>query len=215
MIRPMNDPAVRTRMALGLTAIAFALILLPLLLNLLRGGAEGVGHDPRTQGSDLRFAVSYAETAGTGPLSGRLFVIVSRNGEVEPRLQVASGGREPYVVGRRVTAWRPGRPVELTDQDPGPSIPSLAHIPPGHYHVQGVFEPDRPRDPAPEGSADGSEDDPAATAWASRAGNLVSRPVELYVDPRSGHVLRVYLARTITASPPPEGAPRDDAAAPP
>jgi hypothetical protein len=212
----MNDPAARTRMAIGLTAIALVLILLPLILNVLRGGAEGVGHDPRTQGSDLRFTVSYAMDAAAGPLSGRLFVIVARSGDIEPRLQVASGGREPYVVGRRVTAWRPGRPAELTDQDPGRSIPSLAHIPPGHYHVQGVFELDRPGDTDSGTAGDrsvGDREQGSDTGWATRAGNLVSRPVQLYVDPRSDDLLRVHLARTIAASstpattPPGEGAP--------
>lgn len=187
------------RLAFGLAGVALALLLLPLLLNVVRGGSEGVGYDPRTQGSELRFAVSYAETAAQGPLSGELYVIVSRSAVPEPRLQLREGADEPWVVHRRVISWRPRRGVELTDQDPGVSIASLAHLPPGHWFVQGVLHVDRP-----EGAGDAGDGAAGAgpPAWAVEPGNLVSRPVGLYVDPRGDDILRVYLAHRIAADAP-------------
>jgi hypothetical protein len=186
---------VSARFGWGLGVIALVMLLLPLLLNLLRGGASGVGRDPRTQGSDLVFAVTYAATADPGPLSGTFYLIVAREEDPEPRRQLVSGGQEPFVFRRAVVAWQPGRPFELTDADPGSPLPSIAHIPAGYYWVQGIFEP--------EGAGNGAADS-AALDWATRPGNLVSRPVELYVDPRSEDVLRVHLARRIVAAANPE-----------
>jgi hypothetical protein len=174
----------------GLGAIALLLLLMPLLLNVLRGGATGVGVDPRTEGSDLVFAVTYPVEADPGPLTGTFHLIVARTETPEPRRQLLAGARDVFVFRRHVVAWRPGASFELTDADPGSQLPSIAHIPAGYYWVQGILEP--------EGAGEATD----TLGWADRAGNLVSRPVELFIDPRSDDVLRVHLARRIVAAHP-------------
>jgi hypothetical protein len=179
---------VSARFGWGLGAIALALLFMPLLLNVLRGGASGVGVDPRTAGSDLVFAVTYPVEADPGPLTGKFHLVVARTEEPEPRLQLLPGRAVPFVFRRDVVAWTPGRPFELTDADPGSPLPSIAHIPAGYYWVQGILQQ--------EGAGAVDED---SFEWATRPGNLVSRPVELFIDPRSADVLRVHLARRIVA----------------
>ena len=95
---------VSARFGWGLGAIALVMLLLPLLLNLLRGGASGVGRDPRTRGSDLVFAITYPATADPGPLSGTFYLIVAREKDPEPRRQLVSGGQEPFVFRRAAVA---------------------------------------------------------------------------------------------------------------
>jgi hypothetical protein len=190
----MSD-RVSVRFGWGLGGVALVLLLLPLLINVMRGGASGVGVDPRTAGTDMLFTVTYPVETDPGPLSGKFHLIVSRTAEPEPRFQLRPGAREPYVFTRDVVAWRPGRPFELTDADPGESLPSIAHIPGGYYWVQGIFETDGGE---PSG-ADASGED--SLGWATRPGNLVSRPVELFVDPRTDDRLRVHLARRIAGQP--------------
>jgi hypothetical protein len=192
----MNDRSVRVRMALGLGLIAFALLLLPLLLNLSRGGSEGVGVDPRRQGTDMVFAITFADLGTEGPLYGRIYLAVSRSAEPEPRFQVTTGAPGAYLFSRDVVAWRARRPVELTDEDPGSPLPSIAHIPAGHYWVQAVLDLEQPGSPGGPGAR---PVDPPTGSWSARSGNPVSRPVEVFIDPRSDDVIRVHLARTITA----------------
>jgi hypothetical protein len=205
----MNDRAASVRIAWGLAAIAFTLLLLPLAINLLRGGAGGVGVDPRVQGTGMVFAITFADVGTEGPLNGRIYLAVSRSAQPEPRFQAAgaaTGTPGAFLFSRAVVGWRARRAVELTDSDVGAPLPSIAHIPAGYYWVQAVLDrqgnggADDVGSPADSGS-------PLAGDWNRRPGNLVSRPVEVFIDPRSDDVIRVHLARTITptgsAEPPP------------
>jgi hypothetical protein len=201
----MSDRSVRARTGWALAAIALLLLVLPLAINLLRGGAGGVGVDPRVDGTDMVFAITFADVGTEGPLEGRIHLVVSRSAEPEPRYQVSAGAAGSYLFSRDVVGWRARRAIELTDADPGAPLPSIAHIPAGHYWVQAVLDLE-PGEGAPSGSGAGGGD-PRDMGWVRRAGNLVSRPVEVFIDPRSDDVIRVHLARTITAGSPEVPAP--------
>jgi hypothetical protein len=189
----MTDRKANVRTAWGLIAIVLVLTVLPLVINVIRGGVGGVGVDPRLQGTQMIFAVTYPPEIAPGPLKGRFHLVVSRTAEPEPRLQLATGGTgKAYVFRREVVGWRAGHPFELTDQDRGTSLPSIAYLPAGYYWVQGVFEAEEGAPLAREGPTN---------EWTTHPGNLVSRPVELFIDPRSADVLRVHLARRIVETP--------------
>ena len=197
----MTAPVAGRRTALGLAAVVLTLLLLPLLLNVLRGGARGVGFDPRTEGSQLLFAATFPPSVSTEPLSGRLLIIVSKDASVEPRLQVGVGPSAPQVFGVDVRGWRPGRPLEVTDAEAGFPLPSLRYLRPGFYQVQGVLHLYEPFD-LPSGqtvllpleSGEGQR-------WNLKPGNLLSGPVGVRLDARSDDVIRVDLARTIPPLP--------------
>ena len=195
--RASHERDVRIRMGLGLGVIVLTLLLLPLALNLARGGAAGVGFDPRTEGSELFFAVTYPASLEAGPLQGRLILVIARDSSPEPRLRVGPGPEGQQVFGMDVERWSPGQPVELTDPVPGFPLESIGRIPPGDYWVQGVlerYETYRLGDgrtlslPAP-----GRRGLP----WNLKPGNLLSRPVRVRIDPRSDDVVRVELSRRI------------------
>jgi len=193
----MVDRDIKIRTALGLGVIGVTLMLIPLMLNVYRGGAGGVGFDPRTQGSDLFFAVTYPASLSQEPLDGRLVLILSRDASTEPRFQVSAGPSGQQVFAVDAERWVAGQPLEVRDGVSGFPLPSLGHIPPGHYQIQGVLDryetvslPSGQVVRLPAGQGEG---------WNVRAGNLVSRPVEVYLDPRSNDVVRVDLSRTIPA----------------
>ena len=187
-------------MGLGLGVIAFTLLLLPLVLNVVRGGAAGVGVDPRREGSGLIFAVTWEEGLESGPLDGRLLVVVARDSSPEPRFRVEAGPDGQQIFGVDVEGWRAGTPVELTDTVFGFPLSSLALIPPGDYWVQGVFDRYQALS---AGSAPSlmlpwrQHDFP----WNRAPGNLVSRPVRARIDPRSDDVIRVDLSRRVPDPP--------------
>jgi hypothetical protein len=186
----MDNRDVKVRTGLVLAGVALVMLLLPLILNLIRGGASGVGYDPRTDGSAMFFAVTYPSTAAQGPVQGRLVVVVSLNAPIWPLADEPEGPTGPYFFWKDVNGWQPGRPLELRDDSPGLPVPSLAHIPPGYYWVQGVFEP---------GEAAGRA---LPSSWSPEPGDLMSRPVQVSVDPRSEDMIRVDLARKVVAPAP-------------
>ena len=62
----------------------------------------------RAATADVRFEVSYPAGLDNGPITGRIFVAISRNDRVEPRLQAGSYGSSVPFYGLDVNALKPG-----------------------------------------------------------------------------------------------------------
>ena len=58
--------------------------------------------------ADARFEVSYPAGLDSGPITGRVFVVISKNNRVEPRLQAGSYGGSVPFYGLDVNALKPG-----------------------------------------------------------------------------------------------------------
>jgi hypothetical protein len=84
--------------------------------------------------ANLRFEVVYPAGAGE-PITGRVYVMISRTGETEPRLQIGRTG--PPFFGRDVEGLKPGDAGIIDATDLGSPVPSLRDLPPGDYFVQG------------------------------------------------------------------------------
>ena len=69
------------------------------------------------------------------PVTGRVYVMIARTNDREPRLQIGRTGT-PFF-GRDVEMLPPGRAAILDQTDLGTPVASLKDIPPGDYFVQG------------------------------------------------------------------------------
>ena len=148
----------------------------------------------------LRFNVSIAPGVSAKPLDGRLVVIVSPNGDYEPRLQANDGwvAWGPPFWGMDVCGMRPGVPVRFGGAGvDGASLASLDDLEPGDYYVQAllnVYTTFRRSDgsvvklhmPAGEGQ------NPFLTP-----GNLVSTPVWLHLDPTADRAFSLRLDQVL------------------
>ena len=83
-----------------------------------------------------RFEVSFPPTAISTPVTGRVFVMISRVNDREPRLQIGRTG-VPFF-GRDVEQLKPGQPATIDESDLGSPLASLSEIPPGEYYVQAM-----------------------------------------------------------------------------
>ena len=107
-------------------------MILPLVA--LSVGLSGMAEAQEGQGA--RFRVSYSSDAHEGPITGRVFVMISRTNEREPRLQIGREGT-PFF-GRDVEELAPGDFGVIDASDLGSPLESLAELPPGEYYVQGM-----------------------------------------------------------------------------
>jgi hypothetical protein len=106
------------------------------LQTALDRGHSGDRHGRSRSGP--RFEVSLSKSASKESLDGRVYVIVSRDGESEPREQVDVPDGTPFW-GRNVDALEPGGSVELSGGDRdvfGYPLRSIGDLPEGEYHVQ-------------------------------------------------------------------------------
>jgi hypothetical protein len=83
-----------------------------------------------------RFEITYSSNALAGPLTGRLFVIVAKKAEPEPRLAVSPQG--PAIFGMDVEHWRAGEPVVLDAKSSLGYPKGLEEMPAGDYFVEAI-----------------------------------------------------------------------------
>src|SRR5579862_3702094 len=83
------------------------------------------------------FKISFPSAANDQPLTGRMFLIVSRSNNTELRLQVGRYGTEFF--GADFENLKPGQEVIFDGTTLGYPINSLKEIPPGEYYVQAVL----------------------------------------------------------------------------
>ncbi|HIG47007.1 MAG TPA: hypothetical protein EYQ20_11475, partial [candidate division Zixibacteria bacterium] len=86
--------------------------------------------------ASLKFELSLSPTVSNTPLTGRMFLIITRSESPEPRLQVARYG--PQILGVDVEQLTPGKSVVIDDRTLGYPIKTLEDLPSGEYYIQGV-----------------------------------------------------------------------------
>jgi hypothetical protein len=86
-----------------------------------------------------RFEVSFAASAHAQPITGRVFVAISKTATPEPRLQ-AGAWRTTDIpfFGVDVEQWKPGQPAVVDASTQGYPLKSLQDVPAGDYFVQGL-----------------------------------------------------------------------------
>ena len=143
----------------------------------------------------LRFEITVPPAVRGEPTTGRVYVMLSRAAEPEPRLQIGRVGAPMY--GRDVERLAPGAVAVVDGTDLGTPVWDMVDLPPGEYWVQGfvnVYSEFR--------RADGKvvwlhDDQWEGQKWNVSPGNLHSAPVRVTLDPRRAQTVRLVADRKI------------------
>jgi hypothetical protein len=145
----------------------------------------------------LRFAITFPRERSAAPIDGRLLLLVSADSSAEPRFQISDAPSTQLVFGVDVDGWRPGEERIVDARAFGYPLRSLAELPRGRYRVQALvnrYETFRRADghtvKLPPDRGEGQQ-------WASKPGNLYSRPREVVLDPARNEVVRIALDQEI------------------
>jgi hypothetical protein len=153
--------------------------------------------------ADTRFEISFPAAAHSGPVSGRVFVMISRTNDREPRLQISRIG-VPFF-GRDIERLGPGQPAVIDASDLGTPVESLSAIPPGEYWVQGfvnIYSEFRRAD----GHVVWMHDDQwEGQHWNRSPGNLYSVATRITLDASKGYRIPLVCDQVI----PPVAVPAD------
>jgi hypothetical protein len=184
-----------------------------LLLSAWFAHAARPTHAPKPE---LKFQISFPAAAHMGPITGRVFLILSRDLEhcgpadataasaepCEPRLQVSRIG-VPFF-GRDITALKPGEAATIDNSDLGSPLAHLSDVPPGEYYVQTMINVNSEFRRADGHTVWMHDDQWEGQRWQRSPGNLYSKPVKMHVDPNGG-VIRLAADQVI----PPVQVPED------
>ena len=128
----------------------------------------------------LRVEITVPASVRSEPVTGRVYFIVARSGDSEPRLQIGRTGT-PFF-GRDVEKLAPGQAAVIDVTDLGTPVASLKDLPPGDYVVQ-AFVNLYAEFPRADGHTVWMHDDQwEGQHWNVSPGNLYSQPQTLRID---------------------------------
>jgi len=149
------------------------------VLLLVLAAAAANGQDAAT-----RFRVRFPASVVDQPVTGRVYVMISRTGEPEPRLQVGRTG-VPFF-GHDVEALAPGAWGVIDGSELGFPVDAMADLPAGDYYVQG-FVNRYSEFPRADGHTVWMHDDQwEGQRWRTSPGNLYSDVQQVHLDPGEG-----------------------------
>ena len=146
---------------------------------------------PPAAASHLRFDVSFIPQAHDGPITGRVFVMVTRTIDRvrEPRLQVGRTG-VPFF-GRDVERLAPEKIVSIDAGDLGTPLDSITDIPAGDYFVQAMVVVYSEFHRA-DGHVVWMHDDQwEGQRWNRSPGSLFSAVQRVHIDAGAGGVIKL------------------------
>jgi Putative esterase len=130
--------------------------------------------------SSLKFEVTVGPGLVSSPQAGRLFVVMSRNSQREPRLTIGQTGLDASpVCARDITKYGPGNTGVIDETCAAFPIDSLAKLPAGDYYVQALF--------------DSNVDLKSVNA----PGNLYSEAQKIHLDPSRGSTVKIELTHKV------------------
>lgn len=151
----------------------------------------------------LKFTVSFPAKHYKEALDGRVLLIISKNGQREPRFQITYRLPSQLIYGVNAEGLKPGDKAVIDKEVFGFPVESIADIPPGEYYVQAVlhiYETFHRSDghvvKLPMDRGEGQH-------WNRAPGNLYSTPKKIKIDPSEEKTIDIVLDKKMPPIPSP------------
>jgi enterochelin esterase-like enzyme len=159
----------------------------------------------QTPPSKTRFEISFPASAHAEPITGRVFVILSRRATPEPRLQAGFWFQQVPIYGADVSQLRPGQPVIIDASTLGYPLKSLTELPAGEYYVQALVNIYTEFHRADGHTIWAHMDQWEGQQFNKSPGNLYSEVQQVRLDPAAGYHIKLKTGDVI----PPVKVPHD------
>ena len=159
--------------------------------------APSEGHSAHAHAPSI--AVQFPIEASPKPIDGRIILLLSTDLTREPRLHVEPTEplAAPYLFGVNVKGLRAGEAAYFDHHAFGWPAPELSRVPAGEYLVQAVLNRYETYHLADGRVLSLPPDQGEGQQWASKPGNLYSKPVRVSVDAAHPLHLKLPLDQTI------------------
>lgn len=149
-----------------------------------------------SQQSGPRFEIKFPATVQASAVTGRVFVIITRDSSEEPRFQAGARYMGSPFFGVDAEALQPGTAAVINASTPGYPTSSLREIPAGDYYVQAFLNVYTQFHRADEHTIWAHMDQWEGQDMFSSPGNLYSRVKKIHLDP-SGYTVKLELTEVI------------------
>ncbi|HET9280985.1 MAG TPA: alpha/beta hydrolase-fold protein, partial [Candidatus Angelobacter sp.] len=137
------------------------------------------------------------------PITGRVFIIIARAGDPEPRLQVGSFRSRTELLGMDVPGLGPGQTASMDALTLGFPLKSIRELPAGDYYVQALFSVYTQFQRADGHTIFAHNDQWEGQQFNKSPGNLYSDVGHFHLDPLTGYEIRLSLNHKIPTPLPP------------
>lgn len=150
----------------------------------------------------LSFAVNIADSLSNEAVTGRMFVMISRNNNREPRMQVGRTGTPFWGVD--VEGLKPGESAIFDGKAFGSPLESIAEIPAGDYYVQAMFNKYTKFERSDGHVVWMHKDQWEGQSWKRSPGNMFSKVIKVHIDPDTNNQIDIQLTEVIAEVKMPE-----------
>lgn len=151
--------------------------------------------------ADARFEVSYDQAVRSGPVTGRIILVIARSDVPEPRFQI--GPNTTPMFGVEAESLQPGQAAVIDQTTFGHPVDSLSQLPAGDYYVQAMlnlYTECRRSD----GRTLWVHWDMGGQFFNVSPGNLYSEVQKVRLDAATGYKISLVLNKVIPAADPPK-----------
>jgi hypothetical protein len=147
--------------------------------------------------ANLRFEVSFPKPVHAGPITGRVFVMISRKEKPEPRLQIGGWGDKPPLFGTDVQQLKAGETASIDSATLGYPLVSLKDLPAGDYYVQALVNVYTEYHRADGHTIWAHMDQWEGQQFNRSPGNIYSETLKVHLDPSTGFSVKLSLTNVI------------------
>jgi hypothetical protein len=145
--------------------------------------------------SKIRFEVSFPSSVHQEKITGRAYVIITRDSRREPRLQIYTNGA-PFF-GLDVEGLAPGEAAVIDENVLGYPVDSLSQIPAGDYYIQGFINIYTQFHRADGHTIWLHMDQWEGQQFNISPGNLYSEVTQIHFDPEQGATIKLIADKVI------------------
>lgn len=164
-----------------------------LLSALLLFGVSSESNSHTT--ADFNFEISFSAGAHPAPITGRVYVILSKDGGREPRLQRSP--QNALIWGEDIYALKPGVGIVIDEHIFGFPITSIREVPPGDYYAQGFVNVYTEFKRSDGHTLWLHNDQWEGQRWNRSPGNLYSDAVKVSIDPAQTGTITISCTNVI------------------
>lgn len=160
--------------------------------NVVAKFSEATQETAKTANGKLKFEISFPASAHPAPVTGRVFLLISKDDKTEPRL-----GDDVVSFGVDVHATSPDEPAVIDDATLGFPVRSVSQIPPGDYYVQALLNVYTEFHRTDGHVIWAHMDQWEGQDMARSPGNLISETQKVHLDSSAGYKYELRLNKVI------------------
>ncbi len=145
------------------------------------------------------FSISFVESASSKPITGRVFLAISRNSQPEPRYEAGSYFQSVPFWGKDVDQLQPGQEAIIDTNVLGYPIANLRDLPEGDYYIQAVMNVYTEYHRADGHTIWAHQDQWEGQHFNTSPGNLISSVQKIHYDPSQNQSFSIILDSVLPA----------------